>query len=187
MISKSLHQHIQVLQQTIDKYGTDIQLIADECIKRLETGGKIIVFGNGGSAADAQHMVAELVGNFNNKKREALPALALTTNTSILTSVSNDFSYEDVFSRQLKAFASEKDVVIGISTSGNSKNVINALKVAKGINSFVVGLSGNNGGSLHAICDKNIVVLSDDTQRIQEVHLFIEHHICDLIDQHFSK
>lgn len=187
MVSENLNQHINVLQQTIQKYEMDIHFIVKECIKRIETGGKVIIFGNGGSAADAQHMAAELVGNFNNKRRKALPAIALTTNTSTLTSVSNDYSYDEVFSRQLKAFASEKDVVIGISTSGKSHNVIKALELAKSLQCFTVGLSGNDGGILNTICDKNIVVASNNTPRIQEVHLFIEHCICDLIDQHFSK
>ena len=187
MISENLNEHIQVLEQTIHKYKDDIKIIASECIKRLEAGGKIIVFGNGGSAADAQHMAAELVGSFSNKQRKALAAIALTTDTSILTSISNDYSYDEVFSRQLKAFASEKDVVIGISTSGQSKNVIKALKIAKDRKCFVVGLSGNDGGLMNGICDKNIIVFSNHTSRIQEVHLFIEHCICNIIDKHFIK
>lgn len=187
MISENLNQHIQVLKQTIEKHKDDIRFIADECIKRLENGGKIIIFGNGGSAADAQHMAAELVGNFSNKKRKALPAIALTTNTSTITSVSNDYSYNKVFSRQLKAFASEKDVVIGISTSGESKNVINAIMTAKKRKCFVVGLTGNDGGIFKTYCDKNIIVTSNNTARIQEVHLFIEHSICEIIDKHFLK
>ncbi len=187
MISEDLKEHIKVIEQTINTYEDDISFIADECIKRLETGGKIIIFGNGGSAADAQHMAAELVGNFSNKQRQALPAIALTTDTSALTSISNDFSYDEVFSRQLKAFVSDKDVVIGISTSGTSKNVINAIKFAKEKHSFVVGLSGSNGGLMNEICNKNIIVRSNHTSRIQETHIFIEHTICDIIDRHFIK
>ncbi|WP_394747371.1 D-sedoheptulose-7-phosphate isomerase [Spongiimicrobium salis] len=187
MISEKLTEHIKVIEQTIQLYEKDILLIANTCIERLEAGGKIVLFGNGGSAADAQHMAAELVGNFNSKQRRALPAIALTTDTSALTSISNDFSYDDVFSRQLEAFVSAKDVVIGISTSGTSKNVINALKLAKARQSFVVGLSGNEGGSMNSLCDRNIVVSSTHTSRIQETHIFIAHCICDIIDKHFIK
>ncbi len=187
MISENLKEHIQVIEQTINKFEDDINFIANKCIERLESDGKIIVFGNGGSAADAQHMVAELVGSFSNKKRQALAAIALTTDTSTLTSISNDYSYDEVFSRQLKALASKKDVVIGISTSGKSKNIVNALKVAKEKKCFVVGLSGNNGGDIDTICDTNIIVSSNHTSRIQETHLFIEHSICEIIDKHFLK
>ncbi|CAM1373122.1 D-sedoheptulose-7-phosphate isomerase [Tenacibaculum xiamenense] len=186
MILENLEEHILVLKETISSYQNDINFVANECIHRLKSGGKILLLGNGGSAADAQHMAAELVGSFNNKKRPPLSAIALTTDSSILTSISNDFSYETVFCRQLKALASEKDVVIGISTSGESKNVINALKYAKEINCFVVGLSGNKGGALNKVSDKNIIVNSNRTSIIQEVHLFIEHQICTIIDQHFS-
>ena len=187
MISEHLKDHIQVIEQTINKYSADIKIIADECIKSLENSGKIIIFGNGGSAADAQHMVAELVGSFTNRKRQALAAIALTTDTSVLTSISNDYSYDEVFSRQLSAFASEKDVVIGISTSGISKNIIKALQLAKERKCFTVGLSGNDGNLMNAICDKNIVVCSNNTSRIQETHIFIEHSICYIIDKHFLK
>lgn len=186
MISKDLKEHIHLLEQTIFQHKDDIIHIAEECIKAIETGGKIIIFGNGGSAADAQHMASELVGSFNNKQRKALPAMALTTDTSILTSLSNDFSYDEVFSRQLQAFASKDDVVIGISTSGNSQNVINALEFAKSSGCYVVGLSGNNGGKMNSICNTNIIVDSNHTPRIQEVHLFIEHSICNHIDHYFS-
>ncbi len=185
MISENLKEHIQVIEQTVNTYKDDISFIANTCIKRLEAGGKIIIFGNGGSAADAQHMAAELVGSFSNKKRPAIAAIALTTDTSTLTSISNDYSYDKVFSRQLEAFASEKDVVIGISTSGNSENVINALKLAKERRSYVVGLSGNNGGLMDTVCDKNIIVFSNHTSRIQETHIFIEHSICEILDKHF--
>ncbi|WBX71664.1 SIS domain-containing protein [Tenacibaculum retecalamus] len=185
MILDNLNEHILVLKLTVNQHKDDIILIANECITRLKTGGKIIILGNGGSAADAQHMAAELVGSFNNKQRKALAAIALTTDTSILTSISNDYTYDNVFSRQIEALATDQDLVIGISTSGTSKNVINALKVAKNKKCFVVGLSGNKGGDMNTICDKNIIVNSTQTSRIQEVHLFIEHSICDIIDRYF--
>uniref|UniRef100_UPI00404B21DB D-sedoheptulose 7-phosphate isomerase n=1 Tax=Flavobacterium sp. TaxID=239 RepID=UPI00404B21DB len=187
MIYEDLQQHIFALEQTINKFENNIQAIALECINRLEKGGKIIIFGNGGSAADAQHMAAEFVGSFSNKERKALPAIALTADTSIITSISNDYSYSNVFSRQIEAFANEKDVVIAISTSGKSENIINALKLAKKRKCFAVGLSGNEGGFMNDICNENIIVSSNQTSRIQEIHLFIAHIICDIVDKHFLK
>lgn len=187
MIYEDLQQHIFALEQTINRYEKNIQTIAFECINRLEKGGKIIIFGNGGSAADAQHMAAEFVGSFSNKERKALPAIALTADTSTITSISNDYSYSNVFSRQIEAFANEKDVVIAISTSGKSENIINALKLAKKRKCFSVGLSGNEGGFMNDICNENIIVSSNQTSRIQEIHLFIAHIICDIVDKHFLK
>lgn len=185
MISEDLNEHIKVVQQTIITFEDDINAVAKACIDKLNAGGKIIIFGNGGSAADAQHMAAEIVGNFSNTQRRALPAIALTTDTSVITSISNDFSFEKIFVRQLEAIASKKDIIIGISTSGTSKNIISALKYAKELNSFVVGLSGENDTQMKTICDINIAVHSNYTPRIQETHLFIEHCICDVIDTHF--
>ena len=185
MITKNLEAHIQTLEQTINANKSNMELIANTCIKCLEIGGKIIILGNGGSAADAQHMAAELVGNFSNKKRQPLAAIALTTDTSVLTSICNDYSFEDVFSRQINALASPKDVVIGITTSGKSANVLKALKLAKEKKCFVVGLSGKSVDEISSVCDINIAVSSFQTSRIQEVHLFIEHSICELIDNHF--
>lgn len=187
MIAKNLDEHIKILKKTIKNNETIIKDVAEECIKRLKAGGKIILFGNGGSAADAQHIASELVGSFNDKKRKALPAIALTTDTSALTSISNDYSYENVFKRQLEAFADDKDVIIGISTSGNSKNIINALEYARKKNCFVIGLSGNSGGRMSQFCSKNIIVDTSNTPRIQETHIFIAHSICEIIDNHFIK
>ena len=144
-----------------------------------------MILGNGGSAADAQHIAAELVGRYKTE-RKGLAAIALTTDTSTITSISNDFGYENVFERQIQALAKERDVVIGISTGGTSKNVINALSLASSIGCKVIGLSGKNGGEMNTICDTNIVVPSQDTPRIQEMHIFIGHTICHLIDQEFT-
>lgn len=182
---ENLEEHIKVLRKTVKVYEEEIAHIANECSRRLKKGGKIYLMGNGGSAADAQHMAAELVGCFNKKNRKALPAIALTTDTSVITSVSNDFTYDYVFSRQIEAFVTEKDIVIAISTSGNSKNIVNALIQAKKKNSYIVGLSGNNGGEMNTYCNKNIIVNSTKTPIIQEVHLFIEHSICNIIDNQF--
>jgi D-sedoheptulose 7-phosphate isomerase len=182
---KELHEHVTVIEQTITHYEKELHNITQEIINRLEKGGKILIFGNGGSAADAQHIAAELVGSFSTKERKALPAIALTTDSSALTSISNDFSYAGVFKRQLEAFLNPNDVVIGISTSGNSENVVSALEYGYNNDGYCVGLSGNSGGKMNDITHTNIVVQSNSTPRIQEVHIFIGHMLCDSIDEHF--
>ena len=143
---------------------------------------KIVIFGNGGSAADAQHIAAELIGRFQ-LERESIPAISLTTDSSILTSLGNDYSFDVIFSRQCEGLVNEGDTVIGISTSGNSKNVINGLKTSKKIGATTIGLLGNNGGSIKDIVDLAIIVDSTSTPRIQEVHRIIYHIICDQIEK----
>ena len=145
-------------------------------------GGKLITFGNGGSAADAQHFVGELDGHFTSE-RKALPAIALSTNTSSLTAIANDYSYEDIFSRPVDALAGKNDIVVGISTSGNSKNVIKALKAAKKKGAFTVAMTGRSGGKLKGIVDELFAVESDLTPIIQEVHISIIHMICLELDR----
>jgi D-sedoheptulose 7-phosphate isomerase len=145
-------------------------------------GGKVLVMGNGGSAADAQHLAAELVGRFL-KNRAALPAIALTTDTSILTAVANDFGYDEVFKRQVEALANPGDVIIGISTSGNSPNVVAAFEAARQIGCNIVAFSGRDGGRMASYADLNLNVGVDETPRIQEVHLSIIHILCDLVEQ----
>jgi D-sedoheptulose 7-phosphate isomerase len=157
---------------------------ANLCINCLHKNGKILIFGNGGSAADAQHIAAELVGRFK-LTRKGLPALALTTDTSVLTSIGNDFGYENVFSRQVEALANPGDIIIAISTSGSSANVIRAIKKANKLKCPTIGLSGGEGGLMDKICDINLISPSDDTPRIQEAHIIIGHIICHLIDQEF--
>lgn len=158
-----------------------IDVATTEVISCVQNSGKILVCGNGGSAADAQHFVAEFIGRFY-FDRQPLPAIALTTDTSILTCVANDYSYDDVFSRQVSALGSSGDVLIAISTSGNSQNVINAVNVAKENGCKTILLTGKKGGKLDAMCDVVIAVPSDDTPRIQEMHLFVEHMICELAE-----
>ena len=142
-------------------------------------------FFNGfGGAADAQHIAAELVGRYK-IERKGLPAIALTTDTSALTSIGNDFGYDRVFDRQVEALASKDDVVIGISTGGSSSNVISGLKTAKELGCKLIGFSGRDGGEMNALCDVNLVVPAQDTPRIQEMHIVIGHTICHLIDLKF--
>ncbi len=161
-----------------------IEQIADRLIAGLERGHKLIVCGNGGSAADAQHMVAELVGRFALERRP-FPAIALTTNSSILTAWANDYSYETVFSRQVEALAQSDDVLIGISTSGNSPNVLRAVEAAKLKGVFTIGLSGE-GGKLADAADLCLCVPSNSTPRIQEAHIAIIHILCALIENRLA-
>ena len=149
---------------------------------RLASGGKLLLMGNGGSAADSQHIAAELIGRFK-KERAAIPAIALTVDSSSLTALGNDYGFETIFSRQIEALATAKDAVIGISTSGNSQNVIRALNLARNMGAATIGLVGHGGGDMKDCVDICIVVPSDDTARIQEVHITIGHIICEIIEQ----
>jgi D-sedoheptulose 7-phosphate isomerase len=151
-------------------------------VNAFKTGNKVLLFGNGGSAADAQHIAAEFVNRFL-IERPPLPAIALTTDTSILTSISNDYGYAESFAKQLKALGKEGDVAIGISTSGSAANVIKALKVAKELGLKTVGLTGMDGGELAKTVDLAIVVDSQVTARIQEVHITVGHVFCEMVDR----
>ena len=156
--------------------------IAEIIIEAYRNGKKVILFGNGGSAADAQHITAELVGKYY-VDRDPLPAVALTTNTSSLTAIGNDYSFDIVFARQLKALGQKGDVVIGISTSGNSENVIQAFKVAREMGLITVGFTGKSGGKLRSVADHCLCIPSDDTPRIQEGHITIGHIICEIVER----
>jgi D-sedoheptulose 7-phosphate isomerase len=184
IIQNEFNEHIKIanlLHNLTDAVNSSAQL----CIDCLRSGGKILIFGNGGSAADAQHIAAELVGRYKSD-RKGLPAIALTTDSSTLTSIANDFGYGNVFNRQVEALANNGDIVIGISTSGKSDNVINALKLASKLKCITIGFSGQDGGEMNKICDVNLVVPSEDTPRIQEMHIVIGHTICHLIDLKFK-
>jgi D-sedoheptulose 7-phosphate isomerase len=150
--------------------------------ERVAAGGKVLVFGNGGSAADAQHLAAELVGRFA-RDRRALPAVALTTDASILTSVANDMGYAQVFRRQIEAHGRPGDVAIGISTSGRSANVLEALRAAREAGLLTVGLTGNGGGQVAGLVDHLIDVPHADTARIQEVHAMVVHILCQIVEE----
>jgi D-sedoheptulose 7-phosphate isomerase len=167
-----------------EKIAVDADMIvraADAISSAFRAGHKVLLFGNGGSAADAQHIAAELEGRFK-KDRRPLPAIALTTNTSSLTAIGNDYDFDDVFSRLVKAHAREGDVVIGISTSGSSENVLRAIKAANELNAFSIALCGE-GGKLKSLADLALVVPSRDTPRIQEVHITLGHIICELVEE----
>jgi D-sedoheptulose 7-phosphate isomerase len=153
-----------------------------ECLKR---GGKTLFFGNGGSASDSQHLAAELVGRYE-KERRGLAAIALTTDTSILTAVANDYQFDRIFERQIEALGRKGDVAVGISTSGGSKNVLLGLKKAKELGLYTIGLAGRTGGELAGSVDLAIVVPALKTARIQECHILIGHIICERVDEFFS-
>ena len=150
--------------------------------RALSERNRILLFGNGGSAADAQHIAAELVGRFL-KERRALPAIALTVNSSVVTAISNDYDFDAVFERQVEAFGQAADVAIGISTSGNSPNVLRGIEMARTIGAFTVGLTGSTGGGLRDSVDECICVPSTDTQRIQEVHILVGHILCEIVER----
>lgn len=157
---------------------SEVGIAMQDCIKR---GGKILLMGNGGSAADSQHIAAEIVGRFK-KERKGMAAIALTTDTSILTSVGNDYGYDYIFARQIEALCRPEDMVFGITTSGNSANVVNAIEAAKAIGATTVGLTGGSGGKLSALCDYNLVMPSSVTARIQEAHIFVGHCLCEILE-----
>jgi len=159
-----------------------INQAAELLVTAYKSGYKLLAAGNGGSASDAQHTVAELVGRFL-KNRRALPAIALSANTSNLTAIGNDYGYAEVFSRQIEALGQKGDVFLGISTSGNSENVVLAAQKAKAQGLLVIGLTGDGGGKLKPLCDVLIAVPSKDTPRIQESHILIQHMLCDIIEQ----
>ncbi len=160
-------------------------LIAEMVTLLVETfthGGKLLVMGNGGSAADAQHFVAEIVGRFKMERR-GLPAVALSTDTSILTAIGNDYGFEMIFRRQVEALAVPGDLVVGISTSGNSPNVLQALELARERGCRTVGLLGKDGGDIKDVCHLALIVPSNDTPRVQEGHITIIHIVCDLLEK----
>ena len=185
MIQKELHSHKETIEKTIDIMVPDIQEASTLMVNTLKGGGKVLLCGNGGSAADAQHIAAELTGRYKSE-RKGLPAIALTTDTSALTAISNDYGYDRVFDRQVEALANKGDLLIGISTSGNSQNIISALTSAKAAGCQTLGFSGREGGKMNKVCDINLVVPSTDTPRIQEMHILIGHILCQAVDDAFQ-
>ena len=165
------------LKENLPKFLDMIKLISHA----FEAGNKLFFFGNGGSAADAQHLAAEFVNRYV-MDRPPLPAIALTTDTSILTSISNDFSFNEIFGKQLKALGKEGDVAFGISTSGNSSNIIKAFEVAKEMRMKTVALTGNDGGAIAKMADISLIVPSTSSPRIQEVHILVGHILCEMVE-----
>ncbi|MDB5159176.1 MAG: phosphoheptose isomerase [Mucilaginibacter sp.] len=184
MIVEQLKDHQEVIQKVIDTLVPDIEKACELITSTIKNGNKVLIAGNGGSAADAQHIAAELSGRFV-KHRKALPGIALTTDTSALTAIANDYGYDYVFARQIEALAHPGDLFIGISTSGNSEVVLRAFSTAKEIGCTTLGLSGRDGGKMNGLCDLNIIVPSDVTARIQEMHILIGHILCQAVDDLF--
>jgi D-sedoheptulose 7-phosphate isomerase len=181
-IKELLLESIQVKEDLLHTRIDHIIEITNLVIECIRKGGKVILFGNGGSASDSQHIAAELVGKFK-KDRNALPAIAITTNTSILTSLANDYGYEIVFAKQIEALGQKNDVAVGISTSGKAKNVAAGIKQAKRMGLKTVALTGGDGGELVKLADISLMVPSAITARIQEAHITIGHIICELVEQ----
>ena len=179
-LTKSIQESTKTVQNTINLI-PELEQAIITMVKCISKGHKIVLFGNGGSAADAQHIAAELIGRFK-LKRNSLPAISLTTDSSTITSIANDFSFDEIFSRQCESLVSNGDAVIGISTSGNSKNVFNGLKVCKTIGATTIGLLGNDGGIIKNIVDIPITVESSSTSNIQEAHRVIYHTICEIVE-----
>lgn len=181
MVLEELNHHKQLIDRVIATLGPDIESGCKMVTEVVTAGGKILLAGNGGSAADAQHIAAELTGRYV-KDRKALPAIALTVDTSAMTAISNDYGFERVFARQLAAFAGPEDLFIAISTSGNSPNIVQALHTARELGCKTLGLSGRDGGEMNHLCDLNIIVPDDTTARIQEMHILIGHIFCKSVD-----
>lgn len=179
-IGIALREHQEVVGQ-LGNMAPDIEKVAEQMCLVLRQGNKILWFGNGGSAADSQHLAAELVGRFS-RRRPALCSVALTTNTSVLTSVANDFGYDQVFTRQIEALYRPGDLVVGISTSGRSPSVLDAMRRAREIGCRTVGFTGGDGGGMREVSDVCLIVPSAVTARIQEAHILIGHLLCDWID-----
>ena len=182
-ILNEIDAHLQSIRK-LESLVPNLEIAAKMLINTLKNGGKILLCGNGGSAADAQHIAAELTGRYK-KEREGLSAIALTTDTSALTAIGNDYGYDYVFSRQCEALARSGDLLWGISTSGNSKNVLNALEKAREAGCKTLGFSGRDGGAMREFCDILLVSPSNDTPRIQEMHILMGHILCDLIEKSY--
>lgn len=185
IIRRTIQESIQVKESIVRTMIPEIAQAAAWIVESYRNGGKLVLFGNGGSAGDAQHIAAELVGRFE-RERRALPAIALTTNTSTLTAIGNDYGYNKIFSRQVEAWVQPADVVIGISTSGNSPNVLEGIAAAKTKGAKTIGLTGEKGGKLASQTDLCLKVPSSNTARIQESHIMIGHLLCLLLEQQIT-
>ncbi len=184
-IQRIFNESIEVKRQALARNHLQIEHAAKIMIQSLENGGKIFLFGNGGSAADSQHIAAELVGRFQ-KERRSLAAIALSTDTSIITALGNDYSFDIIFSRQIEGLGRADDVAVGLSTSGNSQNVIEGIKAAKKIGMKTISLAGNDGGQIAQLTDVSLIVPSRNTARVQESHSCLAHILCELVEDYFQ-
>lgn len=182
IILNELLSHKQTMEEVIELLQEDILSACELALETINKNKKIILMGNGGSAADAQHIAAEFTGRYK-IERKGLPAIAITTDTSALTAIGNDYGYDAVFERQVEAIANEGDLIVGISSTGNSENIIRAFKKGKELGCKTLGLSGKGGGKFKGTCDLNVIVPSNNTPRVQEMHILIGHTICQIIDE----
>ncbi len=180
-IKSYIEENIETKKRILESQVDDISKIVEKVIDCLKNGNKILICGNGGSAADSQHFAAELIGRYK-LERDSLPAIALTTDTSILTAIGNDYGYDKVFSKQVEGLGKKGDILFGISTSGNSPNILKAYKVAKSKGVTCIGLLGRDGGNLKELSDLEFTVPSDNTPRIQEAHILAIHTICEIME-----
>lgn len=185
-VRRTLEEHRATLE-AVEACGEDILAVGQRFVECLEDGGTIYLMGNGGSAADSQHLAAELVGRYEGVDRRGLAAVALTTDTSVLTSVGNDLGFEAIFARQIEALCGPGDVVVAISTSGNSPNILAAVSAARALGVFSIGLCGGDGGDLARAADLSIVVPSRSPARVQEAHILIGHIWCDYVDDYIRR
>lgn len=186
IIMSEFRSHEEVIKKVTETMSDTLEEASKLAIQTLKDGNKILLFGNGGSAADAQHIAAELTGRYKTERR-GLPGIALTTDTSALTAIGNDYGYDRVFDRQVESLANKGDLLIGISTSGNSKNIVSAFKLGREMGCKILGFTGRDGGQMNSLCDINLIVPSDDTPRIQEMHILFGHTICHLIDEAYKE
>ncbi|NQZ85565.1 MAG: D-sedoheptulose 7-phosphate isomerase [Nanoarchaeales archaeon] len=180
-IKSYLEENIETKKQILENNVDDISNIVKKVIDCLKSGNKILICGNGGSAADSQHFAAELIGRYK-LERVSLPAIALTTDTSIITAIGNDYGYDKIFSKQVEGLGQKGDILIGISTSGNSQNILEAYNVAKSRGVTCIGLLGRDGGEMAELGDLNFIVPSNNTPRIQEAHILVIHTICEIME-----
>ncbi len=183
-IIKSIEECFDLLKEIYhdEKLQEAIYIVSEVIISAIKNGNKVLFFGNGGSAADAQHMAGEFVCRFK-MNRKSIPGIALTTDTSVITAISNDFEFKDVFARQIEGISSKGDIAFAISTSGNSENILCALKKANQLDLVTIGLTGKTGGAMKNFCNHIICIPSNNTPRIQEVHLLVEHCICSVVEK----
>ena len=182
-ISAIVAQSLEVKRRYFAEHAGDLVRAAGIIAESFRAGGKVLLCGNGGSSTDAQHIAGELVNQFSRVKRRALPALALSTDGGVITSIANDTGFENIFARQVEAFGARNDVLIAITTSGTSANIVAAVESARALELKVIGLLGRDGGTVAPLCDLALVVESADTQRIQETHNLISHILCELVER----